>query len=113
MLVGLYNILFCRKIYVILIFTTASCFGIQIFIFLYYKIITIFQEAYFTWACGVREPGCYFALDVKTKKSIVFVPRLPDEYEIWMGKLLSCQDYTNMYGVDEVRYVDEVYIFFT
>ncbi|OWR52762.1 xaa-pro dipeptidase [Danaus plexippus plexippus] len=66
------------------------------------------QEAYFTWACGVREPGCYFALDVKTKKSIVFVPRLPDEYEIWMGKLLSCQDYTNMYGVDEVRYVDEI-----
>ncbi|CAG9583285.1 unnamed protein product [Danaus chrysippus] len=66
------------------------------------------QEAYFTWVCGVREPGCYFALDVKTKKSIVFVPRLPDEYEIWMGKLLSCQDYTNMYGVNEVRFVDEI-----
>ncbi|XP_041981280.1 xaa-Pro dipeptidase [Aricia agestis] len=66
------------------------------------------QEAYFTWVCGVREPGCYFALDVKTKKSYLFVPRLPEEYEVWMGKLLSCLEFKNIYGLDEVHYVDQL-----
>ncbi|CAH0727092.1 unnamed protein product, partial [Brenthis ino] len=66
------------------------------------------QEAYFTWLCGVREPGCYFALDVKTRKSHLFVPRLPEEYEVWMGKLLSCSEFQKIYGVDDVHYVDEI-----
>ncbi|CAH0625532.1 unnamed protein product [Chrysodeixis includens] len=66
------------------------------------------QEAYFTWVCGVRDPGCYFALDVATKKSYLFVPRLPLDYEIWMGKLLSCEDFKQIYAVDEVHYVDEL-----
>ncbi|XP_045536812.1 xaa-Pro dipeptidase [Papilio machaon] len=66
------------------------------------------QESYFTWICGVREPGCYFALDVSTKKGHLFVPRLPDEYEVWMGKLLTCQQFKEIYGVEEVHYVDEL-----
>ncbi|KAG6463381.1 hypothetical protein O3G_MSEX013838 [Manduca sexta] len=66
------------------------------------------QEAYFTWVCGVREPGCYFALDVSTGKSHLFVPRLPEEYEVWMGKLLTCHDFKNIYAVDEVHYVDQL-----
>lgn len=66
------------------------------------------QEAYFTWLCGVREPGCYFAFDVKTNKAILFVPRLPEEYEVWMGKLLCCNDFRKIYGVDEVHFVDEI-----
>ncbi|XP_026730893.1 xaa-Pro dipeptidase isoform X2 [Trichoplusia ni] len=66
------------------------------------------QEPYFTWVCGVRDPGCYFALDVATRKSYLFVPRLPIDYEIWMGKLLSCEDFKKLYAVDEVYYVDEL-----
>ncbi|KAJ0176056.1 hypothetical protein K1T71_008230 [Dendrolimus kikuchii] len=66
------------------------------------------QEAYFTWVCGVREPGCYFALDVSTGKAHLFVPRLPEEYEVWMGKLLCCVDFKKIYAVDEVHYVDEL-----
>ncbi|KAJ8719684.1 hypothetical protein PYW08_011859 [Mythimna loreyi] len=66
------------------------------------------QATYFTWVCGVREPGCYFALDVSTRKSYLFVRRLPEDYEIWMGKLLSCDDFKNIYAVDEVHYVDEL-----
>ncbi|CAH0686254.1 unnamed protein product [Spodoptera exigua] len=66
------------------------------------------QESYFTWVCGVREPGCYFVLDVATRKAHLFVRRLPEEYEIWMGKLLSCDDFKKIYAVDEVHYVDEL-----
>ncbi|KAG7302038.1 hypothetical protein JYU34_013493 [Plutella xylostella] len=66
------------------------------------------QEAYFTWMSGVREPGCYLALDVATSKCHLFVPRLPEEYEVWMGKLLTCSDFQKLYAVDEVHYVDEI-----
>ncbi|CAH0400066.1 unnamed protein product [Chilo suppressalis] len=66
------------------------------------------QESYFTWVCGVREPGCYFALDVSTGKAHLFVPRLPEEYEVWMGKLLACHQIKNIYGVDDVHYVDQL-----
>ncbi|XP_047997768.1 xaa-Pro dipeptidase isoform X1 [Leguminivora glycinivorella] len=66
------------------------------------------QEAYFTWLCGVREEGCFFALDVGTSKSYLFIPRLPKEYEVWMGKLHTCEDFKRMYAVDEVHYVDEI-----
>ncbi|CAG9788144.1 unnamed protein product [Diatraea saccharalis] len=63
------------------------------------------QEAYFTWICGVREPGCYFALDASTGKGYLFVPRLPEEYEVWMGKLLSCHQFKEIYSVDEYRII--------
>ncbi|XP_022119011.2 xaa-Pro dipeptidase [Pieris rapae] len=66
------------------------------------------QEAYFTWMCGVKEPGCYLALDVKTKKAHLFVPHLPDEYEVWMGKLLTCDQFKKIYAVDEVHYVENI-----
>ncbi|KAI8432302.1 hypothetical protein MSG28_004722 [Choristoneura fumiferana] len=66
------------------------------------------QESYFTWACGVREEGCFFALDPGTSASYLFKPRLPAEYEVWMGKLHTCDDFKRIYGVDHVYYVDEI-----
>ncbi|KOB72794.1 Xaa-pro dipeptidase, partial [Operophtera brumata] len=76
-----------------------------------------FRQSYFTWVCGVREPGCYFALDVTTKKGHLFVPRLPEEYEVWMGKLLSCEDFKKIYAsgpntdseeIEVMRYVCKI-----
>lgn len=47
-------------------------------------------------------------MDVATGKAHLFVPRLPVEYEVWMGKLLTREQFKDIYGVDEVHYVDEV-----
>eukprot|EP00095_Tigriopus_kingsejongensis_P002767 maker-scaffold845_size89356-snap-gene-0.20 protein:Tk02767 transcript:maker-scaffold845_size89356-snap-gene-0.20-mRNA-1 annotation:"xaa-pro dipeptidase" len=58
------------------------------------------QEAFFHWAFGVLEPDCYGALDVSTGRSVLFIPRLPRDYAIWMGRI--------PYRVDEVRFVDEM-----
>lgn len=57
---------------------------------------------------GVREPGCFGLVNVTTRWSTLFVPRLPAEYATWMGKLLTCSEVRDIYGVDEVRHVDEV-----
>lgn len=57
---------------------------------------------------GVMDPGFFGLIDVDTKRSILFMPRLPEEYAVWMGKLHSPADYKARYAVDEVYYVDEV-----
>ena len=43
-----------------------------------------------------------------TGSSILFFPRLPAEYAIWMGKLHSLEDFKKRYGVDETYYSDEI-----
>ena len=44
------------------------------------------QESYFHWTFGVLEGDCFGAVEVDTACSILFFPRLPPEYAIWMGK---------------------------
>lgn len=60
------------------------------------------------WTFGVLEPGCYGAIQIDTGKQILFVPRLPQNYVIFMGPLLTLEDYKNKYQIDEVHYTDEV-----
>lgn len=66
------------------------------------------QESYFHWTFGVTEPDCFGAVRVKDGASILFVPRLPDEYAVWMGKIAPLESYKTRYAVDEVYYVDEL-----
>ncbi|GAQ81411.1 Metallopeptidase M24 family protein [Klebsormidium nitens] len=66
------------------------------------------QESYFAYLFGVTEAGFYGAVDVATGKSILFAPRLPSEYAIWMGKIQPPQHFKDKYEVDEAKYVDEL-----
>lgn len=66
------------------------------------------QEPFFMYHFGVREPGFFGTVNVTSKWTTLFVPRLPEEYATWMGKLLTCEDVRQQYDVDEVKYVDEV-----
>lgn len=70
-----------------------------------------FQESFFNYLFGVSEPGCYGLLEVSSGKATLFVAHLPEEYAVWMGKLLTCNDFKNKYDIDEVYFVDEVSIF--
>lgn len=45
---------------------------------------------------------------VSDGKSLLFVPRLPDEYAVWMGSIPPLESYKERYQVDEVHFVDEV-----
>lgn len=66
------------------------------------------QESYFTYLFGVTEPGCYGTVDVATGSATLYVPRLPSEYAVWMGALLTPEDFKQKYEVDTVHYVDEI-----
>ena len=59
---------------------------------------------------GVKEPGCYGLVDLDTGNTTLFVPRLPEEYAVWMGRLLTLEDFKGNYEVECVNYVDEVII---
>lgn len=75
------------------------------------------QESYFWWLTGVKEPDCKLMMMKKTDASdnivdcfttTLFVPRLPPEYAIIMGKIRSLDEWKEMYCVDEVCHNDKV-----
>jgi Xaa-Pro dipeptidase len=68
------------------------------------------QESYFQWLFGVKEPGCFGLIDLRTGISILLVPRLAKEYQAWLGPIKPVDWFKAQYLVDEVKYVDELEI---
>nr|AKF43202.1 metallopeptidase M24 family protein [Pelargonium australe] len=66
------------------------------------------QESYFAYLFGVREPGFYGAIDIATGNSILFAPRLPAEYGVWLGEIKSLSYFKERYMVSMIYYTDEI-----
>uniref|UniRef100_A0A672S344 Xaa-Pro dipeptidase n=1 Tax=Sinocyclocheilus grahami TaxID=75366 RepID=A0A672S344_SINGR len=66
------------------------------------------QESFFHWTFGVTEADCYGAIDVNSKKSILFVPKLPESYATWMGEIYPREHFKEKYAIDEVHYTTDV-----
>lgn len=66
------------------------------------------QESYFHWTFGVLEADCFGVVDVDTARAIVFVPKLPESYAVWMGKIHGLDHFKRKYEVDEVFYTNEI-----
>lgn len=60
------------------------------------------------WLFGVTEPDCFGAVEVRTGTAYLFVPKLPQSYSVWMGPLLTLEDYGKKYRIPNVHYVDDV-----
>jgi len=43
------------------------------------------QESFFHYLFGVTEADFCGAIDLAEKKAILFTPRLPEAYAVWMG----------------------------
>lgn len=46
------------------------------------------QESFFLYLFGVKEPAFCGVIDFGEKKSHLFIPKLPQEYSVWMGKVI-------------------------
>ncbi|CAL8172017.1 unnamed protein product [Prunus armeniaca] len=66
------------------------------------------QESFFAYLFGVREPGFYGAIDIATGKSVLFAPRLPAEYAVWLGEIKPLSYFKERYMVSSVYYTDEI-----
>jgi Xaa-Pro dipeptidase len=65
------------------------------------------QESYYEYLFGYSTPDCFGAV-FANGHSVVFIPRLPASYAVWMGKLPTCESIRALLQVDEVKYVDEL-----
>eukprot|EP00300_Choanocystis_sp_HF-7_P007337 c15242_g1_i1.p2 GENE.c15242_g1_i1~~c15242_g1_i1.p2 ORF type:complete len:504 (+),score=99.56 c15242_g1_i1:1164-2675(+) len=66
------------------------------------------QESNFQWLFGVKEPDCMGVVDVDSGHAVLFVPRLPESYSVWMGEIMPPSYFQALYGVEDCRYVDEL-----
>ncbi|OQR91079.1 xaa-Pro dipeptidase, metalloprotease family M24B [Thraustotheca clavata] len=66
------------------------------------------QESMFQYLFGVKEPDCAGAIDLVTKESILFVPRLSEEWALWCGDRKPLSWFKTFYGVDHVHFTDEI-----
>jgi len=66
------------------------------------------QESFFQYLFGVKEPGFFGAIEVGTGRATLFMPRLPESWAVWLGQIHPPEHFLAEYGVDEVRYADEL-----
>jgi Xaa-Pro dipeptidase len=52
--------------------------------------------------CGVLG---HALADVRTGVTILFIPKLPEAYGVWMGPIKGLDSYQTKYAVDQVRTV--------
>jgi len=48
------------------------------------------------------------AINLSTGKSVLFIPKLTQDYTIWCGPIRPPQDFLLSYAVDEVLYLDDM-----
>uniref|UniRef100_H2ZPX9 Xaa-Pro dipeptidase n=1 Tax=Ciona savignyi TaxID=51511 RepID=H2ZPX9_CIOSA len=70
--------------------------------------ITFRQESYFQWCFGVTEPDCFGTIEVASGKAVLFIPKLPKEYQVWMGEIYPPSHFQAKYAVDDVKFVQDV-----
>eukprot|EP00124_Ichthyophonus_hoferi_P005878 Ihof_evm1s1015 gene=Ihof_evmTU1s1015 len=66
------------------------------------------QESFFLYLFGTHHDGCMATMELGTNKTVLFIPRLPIEYAVWMSKINPPEFYKEELGLDEVRFVDEI-----
>ena len=66
------------------------------------------QESFFQYLFGVKEPGFYGTVEVETGRATLFMPRLPESWGVWMGRIQPPDHFRETYAVDEVRYAEEL-----
>lgn len=70
------------------------------------------QESNFLYLMGTNNPGCYATMELGSKKTVLFIPRLPEGSDIWMGKIKTPEDFKADLEIDEVFYVEDLEKYF-
>ncbi len=66
------------------------------------------QNSDFLYLTGVEEAGCHLVLDPKTRKEVLFVPRIDNHHRVWEGHVPGPAEAKKIFGVDRVMYADEL-----
>ncbi len=66
------------------------------------------QESHFLYLTGVGQPDMAALLHCGTGEYCLVIPRRDTQYAVWMGYVLSPDEYMSLYRPDRVIYEDEV-----
>jgi Xaa-Pro dipeptidase len=66
------------------------------------------QRRYFYYLTGCALPDSYFAYDIATDKSTLFIPPIDPESVVWSGLPVSESEALKLYDVDSVQTTKEV-----
>jgi Xaa-Pro dipeptidase len=56
----------------------------------------------FRYLFGSNLPDCLGAIEVDTGKAILFIPKLPEEYAVWLGVIRSTEYFKEKFALDDV-----------
>ena len=65
-----------------------------------------YQESNFYYLFGVDQPDCYAIIDIEKSKSYLFIPKLDNQYKIWMT-VMDQDDYRKRFfeGISDVEVI--------
>ena len=66
------------------------------------------QNSDFLYLTGVEEAGCHLVIDPKTRREVLFVPRIDNHHRVWEGHVPSPAEARKLFGVERVMYADEL-----
>jgi len=66
------------------------------------------QNSDFLYLTGVEEANCHLVIDPKTRREILFVPRIDNHHRVWEGHVPGPDEARKLFGVDRVMYADEL-----
>ncbi|KAK9848336.1 hypothetical protein WJX84_000611 [Apatococcus fuscideae] len=66
------------------------------------------QESFFHYLFGVEEEDYFGAIDLRSSRTILFMPRLPEAYAVWMGHIHGPEHMKHRYAVDDVFYTEDM-----
>jgi Xaa-Pro dipeptidase len=66
------------------------------------------QNSDFLYLTGVEEANCHLVIDPKTRREVLFVPRIDNHHRVWEGHVPSPAEARKLFGVDRVMYADEL-----
>eukprot|EP00808_Paulinella_micropora_P013611 g52838.t1 len=66
------------------------------------------QEAYFLYLFGLVLPDCYGVLDLERKQTLLFVPKIEDDMQRWLGTRKNLSWYSERYLADHTYHTDQL-----
>jgi len=66
------------------------------------------QDSWFNYLFGVKESGVFGAICLSTSSATLFIPKLPDEFQMWCGTIHPPNHFKESYAVDSVEYTDSL-----
>jgi Xaa-Pro dipeptidase len=66
------------------------------------------QNSNFLFLTGVENPGYALLMNPRSKKEILFIPKVDQRHRVWEGDVPGIPEHKKRYGFSDVRFLDEL-----